>query len=151
MHRVCETRQSEACNGPSTTQWSSTFKPCFTNPCATMDSGSCVPYTVCIGWRLSGGVWLLTLSLPLQSLHLTQFAVRTLCSNCRNCLLARHVILYDFYDMCNAWYMALGSWVDLIRCPLNQLERLPTLPFDWGKLVYSVTNQNPGLMRYALS
>ena len=41
----------------------------------------------------------------------------TLCSNCRNYLLAKHMILHNFfYDTCNAWYMVLGPWVDLIRC-----------------------------------
>ena len=44
----------------------------------------------------------------------------------------------------------LGHWADLIHCSLNRSERLPTPPFDWGKLVYSVATQNPGLMRHAL-
>ena len=53
------------------------------------------------------------------------------------------------YGRCNAWYMILMPWVDLIHCSLNQSEHLPTSPFDWGKLVYSVANQSPGLMRHA--
>ena len=39
--KLCKTRQCEACNGPSTTGWSSTLKLCFINPCATVDSRSC--------------------------------------------------------------------------------------------------------------
>ena len=56
-----------------------------------------------------------------------------------------------FYDTCNAWYIVLGPWVDLVHCSLNQSECPPTPPFDWGKLVYSLANQNPGLMWRALS
>ena len=107
----------------------------------------------CAVHRVSGGAWLLTLSLPLQSPLTPSLdqVCSTLCSNCCNCLLARHVILMIFYDTCNAWYMVLWPWVDLIRSSFNQSERLPTPPFDWGKLVYSVANQNPRLMRRALS
>ena len=55
------------------------------------------------------------------------------------------------YDTCIAWYIILRHWVDFFHCSLNQSERLPIPPFDWGKLVYSVASQNPGLMRHALS
>ena len=105
----------------------------------------------CAVYRVLGGAWLLALSLPLQSpLHLTQFAVPFVQTVTTVCL--QGMWFYTiFYDMCNAWYMALGPWVDLIRCSLNQSEHLPTPPFDWGKLVYSVANQNPGLMWHALS
>ena len=98
-----------------------------------------------------GGAWLFTLSLPLQSpftwpsLQYPLFKLLQLFA-CK----ARDSTRF-FYDMCSAWYMVLGPWVDLIRCFLNQSEHLPNPPFDWGKLVYSVANQNPGLMRRALS
>ena len=38
----------------------------------------------------------------------------TLCSNCHNCLLARHMILHDF--LWHVQCMVLGPWVDLIHC-----------------------------------
>ena len=102
-----------------------------------MDSRSRVPCTV---YRVERGCWPSLCQCSPPSLYPV---CSTLCSNGNNCLLARHIILQDFYDTCSAWYMALVPWVDLILCSLNQLERLPTLPFDWGKLVYSVANQNP--------
>ena len=96
---------------------------------------------------VSGGATLSTTAVPL---HLTQFAVPFVHIVATVCL--QDTWFYTiFYDTCNAWYMVLGPWVGLIRCSLNQSERLPTPPFDWGKLVYSVANQNPGLMRRALS
>ena len=101
--------------------------------------------------RVPGGAWLFTLSLPLQSpftwpsLQNPLFKLLQLFA-CK----ARDSTRF-FYDTCNAWYMVLGPWVDLILCFFNQSERLPNPPFDWGKLVYSVANQNPGLMRRALS
>ena len=41
--------------------------------------------------------------------------------------------------------MVHGSrpWVDLTRCSLNYSECLSSPPFDCGKLVYSLANQNP--------
>ena len=140
-----KTRHREACNGLSTTQWSSTLKPCFTNPCATVDSRSCAPCTVAGCWP----------SLCHYSPPSLDPVCSTLCSNCCNCLLARHWFYRIFYDTCNALYMDLGPWVDLIHCSLNQSEHLTTLPFDWAKLVYSVVysvaNRNPGVMRRILS
>ena len=60
----------------------------------------------------------------------------TLFSNCHNGTWFYTI----FYNTCNAWYMVLRPWVDLIHCSLNQSECLPITPFDWGKLVYSVAN-----------
>ena len=110
-----------------------------------------VEQCTCIGWGGACIGWSCWPSLCHCSPPSLDPVCLTLFSNCHNCLLARHVILHDFYDTCNAWYMDLRPWVDFIRCSLNQSERLPTTPFDWGKLVYSIANQNPGLMWRALS
>ena len=105
-----------------------------------------VRYVPCIRCNVAVGL----LSATAVLLYLTQFAVPFVQFVTTVCLQGMwfYTILYD---TCNAWYMVLRPWVDLIRCSLNQLEHLSTLPFDWGKLVYSVANQNPGLMRQALS
>ena len=87
---MCETRQREACNGPSTTRWSSTLKPCSTNSCATVDSKSRAQCTL---YREERGCWPSLCHCSPPSLDPV---CSTLCSNCHNCLLARHVILYDF-------------------------------------------------------
>ena len=47
------------------------LKPCFTNPCAAVDSRSRAPCTVCIGWSVAVD----PLSATAVPLHLTQFAV----------------------------------------------------------------------------
>ena len=100
----------------------------------------------CIGWSVA----IHPFSATAVPLHLTQFAVPFVQIVATVCL--QSTWFYPiFNDTCNAWYMVLGPWVDLIHCSLNQSERLPTQPFDWGKLVYSVASQNPGLMRRALS
>ena len=103
----------------------------------------------CMGCRWSVAVD--PLSATAVPLHLTQFAVpfvQIVAFACKACDSTRF-----FYDTCNAWYMhmVLRPWVDLIHCSLKQSERLPTLPFYWGNLIYSVANQNPGLMQRALS
>ena len=77
----------------------------------------------------------------------------TLCSNFHNFLLARHVILHDF--LWHVQFMVHGSWSlgwfnPLFFEPVGTSPHPPP-PFDWGKLVYSVANQKPGLMRRALS
>ena len=100
----------------------------------------------CNGWSIAIG----PLSATAVPLHLTQFAVPFVQIVTTVCL--QGMLFYTIlYGTCNAWYMILGPWVDLVHCSLNQLEHLPTLPFDWEKLVYSVADQNPWLMRHALS
>ena len=75
---------------------------------------------------VSGGAWLLTLSLPLQSpftwpsLQYPLFKLSQLFA-CKACDFTQF-----FMTHCNAWYMVLGPWVDLIRCSLNQSKRLTT-------------------------
>ena len=103
------------------------------------------PRAPCIRWSVA----IHPLSATAVPLHLTLFAVPFVQIVATVCLQSTWFYTI-FYDTCNAWYMVLGPWVDLIRCSLNQSEHLPTPPFDWGKLVYSVANQNPGLMRHAL-
>ena len=102
---------------------------------------SCAVYRV---YWVERGCW------PSLCLHLTQSAVPFVQIVATVCLQGRDSPRF-FYDMCNTWYMVLGPWVNLICWSLNQSECLPTPPFDWGKLVYSVANHNPGLMRRALS
>ena len=50
---------------------------------------------LCAMYCVSGGAWLLTLSLHCSPPSLDPVC-SSLCSNCHNCLLARHVILHDF-------------------------------------------------------
>ena len=126
-----------------TTRWSSTLKPYFTDPCATVDSRFRGP---CIGWSMAVD----PLSATAVPLHLTHFAVPFVQIVATVCLQGTWFYTI-FYDMYNAWYMVFEPWVDLIRHSLNKSERLPTPPFDWGKLVYSVANQKPRLMRPVLS
>ena len=104
----------------------------------------------CAVYRIGWSVAVDPLSATAVPLHLTQFAVPFIQIVTTVCLQGTWFYTI-FYDMCNAWYMVLRPWIDLINCSLNQSERLPNLPFDWGKLVYSVANQNTGLMRCALS
>ena len=85
------------------------------------------------------------LSATVVPLHLTQFAVLFV-QIVTTVFLQGTWFYLMLYNTCNAWYMVLRPWVDLICCSLNQSQHLPTLPFDWGKLVYSVANQNPALI-----
>ena len=98
------------------------------------------------GWNIAVGPFSAT-AVPL---HLTQFAVPFVQIVTTVCWQGTwfYTILYD---TCYAWYIILGPWVDLIHCSLDHSEHLPTQPFDWGKLVYSAANQNPGLIQHALS
>ena len=101
--------------------------------------------------RLSGGAWLLALSLPLQSPFTWPSLQYPLFKLLQLFACKAHDLHNFFLWHLQCMYMVLRPWVDLINCSLNQSERLPTPPFDWGKLVYSVANQNPRLMRCALS
>ena len=127
-------------------QWA-TLKPCFTNPCATMDSRSPAPGPIhtlmtCCAMH----VWIVNRVYQVEhscwpspchsSPPLLDPVCSTLFSNCHNGTWFYTI----FYNTCNAWYMVLRPWVDLIHCSLNQSECLPIAPFDWGKLVYSVAN-----------
>ena len=70
--------------------------------------------------------WLLAFSLPLQS-SFTWPSLHTLCSNCHNCLLARHMILHDFFMTCamhGSW--ALGWFNPLFFEPVGT-SPLPTI------------------------
>ena len=82
-------------------------------------------------------------------LHLTQFPVSFFQSHL--CVCKARATIRFFYDTCNIWYMIHGPWVNVIRCSLVHSGRLPCLPFDWGKLIYAVANQNPGMTQHALS
>ena len=98
----------------------------------------CAMHVYCIGWSIAVG----PVSATVVPLPLTQFAVPFVQIVTTVCLRGRWFYT-NFYDMCSAWFMVLGPWVDLIHCSLNQSERLPILPFDWEKLVYTVASQNP--------
>ena len=52
--------------------------------------------------------------------------------------------IFVWHEQCIVHDLIPGPWVDLTHCSLNQSEHLPTLPFDWGMLVYSVASQNLG-------
>ena len=135
----------EACNGPSTTWWSSTWNCALQTPVPQWIQSLVCPVP-CIRWSVAVD----PLSATAVSLHLTHFAVPFVQIVATVCL--QDTWFYTiFNDMCNTRYMVVGPWVDLIHCSLNQSERLPTPPFDWEKLVYSIANQNPGLVRHALS
>ena len=66
------------------------LKPCFTNPCATVDSR---PRALCNMYRVERGY---SPSLWHCSPPSHDPVCSTLCSNCCNCLLAKHLILHDF-------------------------------------------------------
>ena len=94
--KLCKTRQHEACNGPSTTPWSSTLKPRFTNLYATMDSRSRAPgrtHTLMI--CCSTHVYPVERSFWPSLCHCSPPSLdpvcSTLCSNCHNSLHPRHV------------------------------------------------------------
>ena len=128
----------------SVTPWTDS---CYTEGTQSCTAKQCITTeTHCYGWGVAVGPFSAT-AVPLR---LTQCAVPFVQIVTTVCLQGTwfYTILHD---MSNAWYMILRHWVDLIHCSLNQSECLPILPFDWGKLVYSVANQNPGLVRHAVS
>ena len=76
----------------------------------------------------------------------------TLCSNCHNCFLARHVILHDFCmtrTMHCAWFdsWALGRFNPLFFEPVGTSPH----PAIWLRNVGLLSSQSePGLMQHAL-
>ena len=86
----------------------------------------------CAVYCVSGGVWLLTLSLPLQSPFTWPSLQYPLFKLSQLFCLQGTWFYTIFSDTCNAWYMVLGPWVDLINCSLNQNECLTKPPLTEG-------------------
>ena len=74
---------------------------------------------LCIRWSVAVD----PLSATAAPLHLTQFAVPFVQIVTTVCLQGTWFYTI-FCDTCNAWYMVLGPWVDLIQCSLNQSPHL---------------------------